>query len=144
MFIFLCDGNEKGWRSQAYNNILSDWKSLGVFLMPGYGDGVNTCENGGKMKCLYGFHQSYSKRGWNVTCWGWYLRRWKLSKLNNMIYLRKISDDVKRLLLLIKLNIFRNKHLIYLYRQKLYICLGLLDFILNDFDQFYESLHFRW
>lgn len=59
-----------------------------------------------------------------------------------MIYLRKIADDVKGLLLLIKLNIFRNKHLIYLYRQKLYICLSLLDFILNDFDQFYESLHF--
>lgn len=33
---------------KAYNNICSDWKSPEVFLNPR----VNTCENGGKMKCI--------------------------------------------------------------------------------------------
>lgn len=42
----------KRWTCQAYNNISSDWNPLRYFWTPGYGDGVNSCENGEKITCV--------------------------------------------------------------------------------------------
>lgn len=110
--LFSCVIAMKKGEVKAYNNICSDWKSPEVFLNPRmWRRGKYLWKWSENEMYLHGFQQSYRKGRWNVTRWGWSRKRWKLSKVNNMIHLRKIVDDVKGLLLLIKLNIFRTKHL---------------------------------